>query len=343
MKLLATMTETGSIPALTPNLLIRNAAIRKLQGLSGGSLRVIDTWGEWESGEDNGLKASIEIHEPAFYRQLLLGGSNGVARAYIKGLWSCDDLISLFRLLILNIDQLDGIESGAGKIANFLYLSRHFLNRNSKDGSRDNIHAHYDLGNDLFELFLDETMTYSAGIYKDDTYTLREASVEKLDRICRKIGLHEDMHILETGTGWGSFAVHAAKNYGCRVTTTTISQEQYDYARNRIKQEKLEHRIELVLEDYRDLDGKFDRIVSIEMLEAVGHKYLPVYFNQCSAMLKDEGQMLVQVITMPDHRYEQYLKQSDFIQQFIFPGSCCPSLTAILNAATGQTDLRVSH
>lgn len=344
MRALANLVE---LPGTTANglvRLVREQIIKKIAGIRGGLLIVQDPWGEWTCGtEHETCCVNITVHDSSFYWHLLLGGSNGVARAWMHGAWSCDDLTALFQLLLRNQEIMDNLESGPGKIANSVYSLLHRLNNNSPRGSRDNIHAHYDLGNDLFELFLDETMTYSSGIYLDESSTLHEASIEKLDRICRKLSLDSSMHILETGCGWGSFAIHAAGNYGCRVTTTTISREQYDYAAARIRAAGLEDRITLLFEDYRQLTGKYDRIVSIEMVEAVGHRYLPVYFGKCSKLLKAHGQMLVQVITMPDHRYEQYLKQSDFIQQFIFPGSCCPSLNALSNAITAGSDMKINH
>jgi cyclopropane-fatty-acyl-phospholipid synthase len=195
----------------------------------------------------------------------------------------------------------------------------------------------------MFELFLDPTMTYSCGIFPSETSTLEEASIEKLDSICRKLALQPSHHVVEIGSGWGSFAIHAAKNYGCKVTTTTISRDQHDLAMQRIKAAGLEDQITLLFQDYRDLDGQYDRLVSIEMIEAVGHNFLPEYFGKCASLLKDDGQMLIQAITMPDQRYQRYLQNTDFIQQFIFPGSCVPSLTAIMNSISAATDLRVEN
>jgi cyclopropane-fatty-acyl-phospholipid synthase len=339
--------ETASaLPSKTgPGLarFIRNRVVARLSGLRGGLIIAQDPWGEWTAGDEHhGHCINITVHNTGFYRKLLLGGSNAAARAYMNGDWSCDDLTGLLRLFLHNMQLMDELENSAG-IANILYSTLHYLNRNSLRGSKDNIHAHYDLGNDLFALFLDETMTYSSGIYPRADSTLKEASIEKLDRICRKLNLDASMHILEIGSGWGSFALHAAGKFGCRVTTTTISRQQYDYVAGKIRDAGLEDRITLQLEDYRDLQGKYDRLVSIEMLEAVGHRFLPVYFRKCSELLKVDGQMLIQVITMPDHRYKDYLSRSDFIQQFIFPGSCCPSLNAVSCAATAGSDMKISH
>ncbi len=330
--------------ALSLTRRLRELVIKKLGSLDHGQILVHDPWGVWTSGtRHDGLRINIEVRDPAFYLHLLFNGSNGVAGSYMRGEWTCSDLTGLFRLLLLNTDLMDGLETGASNISNIIYKVLHFINRNSLRGSRQNIHAHYDLGNEFFELFLDDTMTYSCGIYVDGNPTLREASIEKLDRICRKLGLDDSMNILEIGSGWGSFALHAARHYGCHVTAVTISRQQYEYASARIRKAGLEDRIDLRLQDYREISGKYDRIVSIEMLEAVGHRYLPVYFSRCSDLLQEDGQLLVQVITMPDHRYKKYLKQSDFIQQYIFPGSCCPSLNAISSAATTSSDLRITH
>ena len=231
-----------------------------------------------------------------------------------------------------NIALVDGMEGGGAALASIAARVRHALRSNTGEGSRRNIHAHYDLGNEFFALFLDPTMTYSAAVYEREDATLEEAQVAKLDRICRKLDLRASDHVLEIGTGWGSFSMHAARHYGVRVTTTTISAEQKALAEARIREAGLSERVEVLLTDYRDLDGQYDKLVSIEMIEAVGHKFLPTYFGACSRLLKDDGAMLLQGITMPDQRYAQYLKASDFIQEYIFPGSCCPALTAMLDA-----------
>jgi cyclopropane-fatty-acyl-phospholipid synthase len=274
---------------------------------------------------------------------VMLAGSNGAASAYRDGFWSCNNLTGLFQLMARNLDTLDKLEGGFASIGNWWLKRRHKSRSNTRNGSRQNIHAHYDLGNEFFELMLDTTMTYSSGYFLSEKSTMEEASIEKLDRICRKLNLQINDHVVEIGTGWGSFAIHAASHYGCRVTTTTISKEQFKFANERIRKLGLQDKIDTQLSDYRDLRGKYDKLVSIEMIEAVGHDFLPAYFSACSNLLKENGQACIQAITMPDHRYDQYLKNSDFIQQFIFPGSCVPSITAIQNAITKGSDLRISQ
>jgi cyclopropane-fatty-acyl-phospholipid synthase len=278
-----------------------------------------------------------------FYKQILFSGSKGAAAAYRDGLWTCTELTTLLRIMIRNIQLLDGFETGTAKIMNAFNSVVHWTRNNTRRGSRKNIHAHYDLGNDMFKLFLDPTMTYSCGIFPDENSTLEEASIEKLDRICRKLNLGPEDHVVEIGTGWGSFALHAAGTYGCRVTTTTISKEQHDLAYERIKAAGLEEKITLLLTDYRDLTGSFDKLVSIEMIEAVGDNHLGEYFSKCASLVKEDGQLLIQAITMPDNRYEDYLKRTDFIQQYIFPGSCVPSLLAMMNYISEHSDLRVEN
>lgn len=308
-----------------------------------GTILVRDQRGEWLAGEGNRIDATITVHDMGFYQSILLSGTKGAAATYRDGLWSCPDLATLMRIMIRNIDHLDRFETGFAKLINLAARLRHRMRSNSRSGSKQNIHAHYDLGNDMFQLFLDPTMTYSSGIFTTATSTLEQASLEKLDTICRKLALKPSDHVIEIGSGWGSFAIHAASNYGCKVTTTTISRDQHDLALQRIKAAGLEDRITLLFKDYRDLEGQYDRLVSIEMIEAVGHEYLPEYFAKCASLLKADGQMLIQAITMPDQRYDRYLKNTDFIQQFIFPGSCVPSFTAMQNSIASATDLRVEQ
>jgi cyclopropane-fatty-acyl-phospholipid synthase len=224
-----------------------------------------------------------------------------------------------------------------------LYKLYHFLRKNTRKGSRENILAHYDLGNEFYALFLDDTMTYSCGIFESQDSSLKDASEAKYDRICRKLRLQPGVHILEIGTGWGGFAVHAAQNYGSRVTTTTISDEQHRFAQNRIKAAGLENQITLLKKDYRDLGGQFDRLVSIEMIEAVGHHYYETFFGKCSQLLKNEGLMALQAITIGDQIFDRHKRSVDFIKRYIFPGSCIPSITAIINAIAAATDLRLVH
>jgi cyclopropane-fatty-acyl-phospholipid synthase len=322
---------------------MRNLVKDRMRDLTGGEIKVVDPWGKWYAGKKGELSAELEVSDPGFYRALALGGELGAARAYIDGHWQSSQLTNLFRVLLRNIDQLDGLEGNFAAVAGAVSRLRHLLNRNTRVGSRRNIHAHYDLGNDFFALFLDPTRTYSCGIFEQPEATLEQASVAKLDRICRKLALRPQDKVVEIGTGWGSFAIHAASRYGCHVTTTTISKEQFEYTQALVRELKLEDRITLLRSDYRDLRGRFDKLVSIEMIEAVGHEYLPQFFAKCAQLLHPHGTMLIQAITMPDQRYAQYLKSSDFIRRYIFPGSCVPSLSAMIDAMRKKTDLSLAH
>lgn len=278
-----------------------------------------------------------------FYRALALQGTLGAAEAYLNGWWNSEDLVGLFRLLAVNSDVMGSLDGRIARLARGVSAWVHSLRRNTVSGSRRNIAAHYDLGEDFYSLFLDETMTYSAGVFLHPNSTLTDASREKYDRICRKLQLTPGHHILEIGTGWGGFALYAAQQYGCRVTTTTISRCQCQYARHRVRQEGLEDRITVLSDDYRNLTGVYDHLVSVEMVEAVGHQYLDHFFEQCSRLLRPDGLMLLQAITIPDHRFDEYLRSVDFIQKYIFPGGCLPSIAAIATAVGRATDFRFLH
>jgi len=245
--------------------------------------------------------------------------------------------------MVINRHIFERMDTGWGRIMQPVYQWFHWLHKNTKVGSRANITAHYDLGNDFYQLFLDDTMTYSCGIFETDAATLEEASIAKYDRICRKLKLGPSDHVLEIGTGWGGFAIHAARHYGCRVTTTTISPSQYEWAESRVAEAGLDERITLLLADYRDLDGTYDKLVSIEMVEAVGHQFLETFFRCCSRHLKPDGMMVLQAITIADSVYDRHKRSVDFIKRYIFPGSCIPSLTAMCQAMAQSTDLRVVH
>ncbi|MEO8364864.1 MAG: cyclopropane-fatty-acyl-phospholipid synthase family protein [Pseudoxanthomonas sp.] len=287
------------------------------------------------------LHAHLRIHDPAFYRMAALNGSVGAGEAYMEGLWDCDDLVALVRILVRNRDRLDAMDSGLAKLGGWMMQAMHALTRNTRKGSRRNIAAHYDLGNPLFQLFLDENMMYSSAIFESEDETLEVASTRKLARICEKLRLGPEHRVVEIGTGWGGFALHAAREHGCHVTTTTISREQHDLACQRIQQAGLGGRIKVLLQDYRDLDGQYDRLVSIEMIEAIGHQYLDTYFAKVASLLKPDGEAMVQAITIEDHRYAQALKSVDFIKRFIFPGSFIPSVSAMTGAIGRASDLRL--
>jgi len=291
----------------------------------------------------DGLRAEIRVHDRRFWSEIAFGGSIGAGEAYMQGYWSTDDLTALVRIMLRNREVLDGIDAGLARFTAPLQKALHFAARNTRRGSRRNIAAHYDLGNDFFWLFLDPTMMYSSAFFERDDMTLEQASTAKLDRICRKLDLREGHRVLEIGAGWGSFALHAAGRYGCHVTATTISREQYELAAERIAAAGLGDRVTLLREDYRDLRGRYDRLVSIEMIEAVGHVFLDTYFARCSALLEPRGMMLLQAITIADQRYDSARRSVDFIQRHIFPGSCIPSVSVMTGALARGTDMRLFH
>ena len=274
---------------------------------------------------------------------MALGGSVGTAEAYMDGGWESDDLTTLVRIMVRNRDVLDGMEGGLARLATSALRLWHSRRRNTKDGSRRNIAAHYDLGNEFFELFLDESLMYSSAIFVDPNETLETAQTRRLQRICSKLDLQPGQRVVEIGTGWGGFAIHAARHHGVHVTTTTISQRQHDLAKERIARAGLSDRITLLLEDYRDLEGTYDKLVSIEMIEAIGHQYLDTYFGKVSSLLEQHGSALIQAITIQDHRYTRALTDIDFIKRYIFPGSFIPSNSAMLNAVARSSDLKLSN
>ncbi|MBB1281767.1 cyclopropane-fatty-acyl-phospholipid synthase family protein [Pseudoalteromonas sp. SR41-1] len=285
------------------------------------------------------LKATIIVNDKAMYKAFALSGSVGAGEAYILGHWSCDNLTSFIEIFAINEKQLDEFEKKFAFFSNIAHRFNHIKNKNSESGSKKNIVAHYDLGNDLYESFLSKEMLYSSAVYPSKEATLEEAQQYKLKRICEQVELQKNDSVIEIGTGWGAFAIYAATHYDCHVTTTTISDEQHDYVANKISELGLESKITLLKLDYRQLRGKYDKLVSIEMIEAVGHEYLPSFFTQCGELLKDDGAMLIQAITIGDQRYKHYLKNSDFIQQYIFPGGCLPSLNEMSEQIKNNTDM----
>ena len=292
---------------------------------------------------DASLEASVTVLSPNFYSRIVFGGSVGAGEAYMLGLWQTDDLTQLMRIIVLNQNIFGGLDKGWATLSTPLYKLYHALHRDTRKGSRMNIAAHYDLGNDFYRLFLDETLTYSCGIFENRDSTLKEASLAKYDRICRKLLLNPADHVLEIGTGWGGFAIFAATRYGCRITTITISRKQYDLAVKRVKDARLTDRIEILFKDYRDINGRFDKLVSIEMIEAVGHQYLDTFFRACSARLKDDGMMLLQAITITDRVFHKHKRGVDFIKRYIFPGSCIPSIAAMNRSVACATDMKMDH
>jgi cyclopropane-fatty-acyl-phospholipid synthase len=322
----------------------RAAILRRLAKIEQGELTIHDRGGIHRFGRPaDGLVASVRVRDPRFYRAAALGGSLAAAEAYIRGQWDADDLCGAMRVLSRNPQALAGIESGGARLLKPWRWIANQLYSNTRAGSRKNIAAHYDLSNEFFALMLDRTMTYSSGVFPRPDATLEEASTEKYDRICRKLQLTARDHVLEIGTGWGGFAEHAVRHYGCRVTTTTISEQQYAYAAERLGRAGVQDRVTLLKSDYRDLHGCFDKLVSVEMIEAVGQKYLPVFFRQCCRLLKPSGMMALQTITIPDCRYAMYRRSVDFIQRYIFPGGFLPSVGAISQCVGAATDFRFLH
>ena len=324
----------------------RRAMLGLLSRLPDGEVTVIADGERHRFGRRSdrcALAATIEVEHPQFWADAAFGGTVGAGESWIRGDWRCDDLTALVRIMVVNRELMNAMDSGLAFVSAPLRRMLHWLNRNSPEGSRRNIAAHYDLGNDLFRLFLDETMAYSCGIFETPRATLHEASLAKFDAVCRKLDLRPGERLVEIGTGWGGLAVHAAKHYGVHVTTTTISREQHDHAAALIAREGLGERVTLLLEDYRDLRGRFDKLVSIEMIEAVGHRYLDTYLSKVSSLLEPQGAALIQAITLQDQFYEQALKSVDFIQRFIFPGSFIPSVSVILESATRSTDMKLFH
>jgi cyclopropane-fatty-acyl-phospholipid synthase len=326
--------------------LSRQLVISKLRYLEQGEVTLIEGESEQVFGKMTStcpLHVTLTVHHPQFYPRVAFGGDIGAAESFMDGDWSCDSLTDFVRLLIVNSQTEIARRSWISWLFEPLYQIGHWLNRNTKRGSQKNIAAHYDLGNDFFELFLDETRMYSCGLFLRPDSSLFEASTAKNERICQKLNLKPSDHLLEIGTGWGGFAIHAAKKYGCRITTTTISHKQFEFTKKRVSDAGLSERVTVLMQDYRDLRGQFDKLVSIEMIEAVGHEFFDSYFKSCSRLLKPDGLFVLQGITISDQLYQGYIRRVDFIQRYIFPGGCLPSITQICDVLTRSSDLRLSH
>jgi cyclopropane-fatty-acyl-phospholipid synthase len=316
-----------------------------LAHLHGGELVLVEedrrlTFGALVPGRP--LRAVVEVRSARFYRQLLRG-SIGLCESYMDGLWECDDLVALTRIAALNVGALDRLRRALAPVLIPVQRWARWLARNTPVRSRRRIAAHYDLGNELFMLFLDPTMMYSCAVFERPDASLEEASLAKLERVCSKLELRPEDHLLEIGTGWGSLAVYAAQHYGCRVTTTTISREQHAFACQRVREASLEDRVTVLLQDYRELTGRYDKLVSIEMIEAVGWQYFPTYFRRCSELLADDGAMLLQAITIDDRAYQVEKAGRSFINTYIFPGGCLPSMEIIARSIARVTDLQQVH
>ncbi|UOV07797.1 cyclopropane-fatty-acyl-phospholipid synthase family protein [Pseudoxanthomonas sp. F37] len=344
MNEIADVTAVSSYGAL--DRLLRSQLLARLDALDHGMLVVRDALGEHRfgrTGRDALPAVHLWIDDPAFYRAVAAQGSVGAGEAYIAGQWRCDDLVGLVRLLVRNRELLDGMESGLARLGGWALRSWHALRRNTREGSRRNIAAHYDLGNDFFKLFLSPDLMYSSAMFASPDDDLETASYRKLDAVCRKLALSPDDRVIEIGTGWGGFALHAARHYGAHVTTTTISREQHALASQRVADAGLQDRVTLLLQDYRDLQGQYDKLVSIEMIEAIGAQYLDTFFGKLGSLLRPGGQALLQAITIEDHRYVQARDSVDYIKRFVFPGSFIPSLNAMYGAKTRASDLQVVH
>ncbi len=324
--------------------LARRGVRNKLGAIEGSAIVVEDAFGVERFGERNvPLDATIRVKRSRFYRSVASRGALGAAEAYMDGDWETDNLTGVVRVLARNQAALQNLNGGLARLARPALALFHAFRRNTRSGSRQNIAAHYDLGNDFFELFLDPTLTYSAGIFDSVESTMEMASAAKYDRICRKLELGPDDHVLEIGTGWGGFALHAAKHFECRVTTTTISKRQYELARHRVAEAGLESSVDVLLRDYRDLRGDYDKLVSIEMIEAVGHQHLDEFFATCARLLRPNGSMAIQAITVPDRHYAAHTRSVDFIKRYIFPGSDLVSLGAVSSSASEAGAMRLTH
>jgi len=324
--------------------LARRVVSSRLDALRDAELTVVEGARRARFGTPGAdVRATVAIHDPRTWRAVLVGGTVGAAEAYADGWWASDDPTAVVRAFLATPGAGAPLEAGLARAGAIVDGIRHALRRNTRSGSRRNIRDHYDLGNDFFSLFLDDTLSYSCGIFETPDASMREASEAKLERVCRKLRLSPANHVLEIGSGWGGFAIHAAARHGCRVTTTTISREQWELATRRVREAGLEGRVQVLLRDYRDLEGTFDRLVSIEMIEAVGWRFYGEFFSRCAARLSPDGMMLLQAITMQDQAYEARKDEVDFIKRHIFPGSCIPSVTALCGAATGASDMRLFH
>lgn len=336
--------QTRDVPRL--NLLQRFARrllLSWLGKLHGGRIHYADAkcQRKFGRGENSDLQAEWSVTNPRFFSHATFEGSLGIAESYLQGHWQTDNLTDLLRLLYRNLSEVPTHATGLSVMTRLQNVLAFRFNGNSRTGSRRHIAAHYDLSNEFFELFLDPTLMYSAGYFETDKTSLHEASVAKLDRICRKLDLRSTDHVLEIGTGWGGFSLHAVKNFGCRLTTTTISDAQLTKARKRISKAGISESVNVLGADYRDLNGQFDKVVSIEMVEAVGERYLDTYFRQCARLLKPGGRFVIQAIVMPEDRYDAYRRSVDFIQQYIFPGGFLPSVSAMQNSVGRTSNLRL--
>ncbi|MFO7646740.1 MULTISPECIES: SAM-dependent methyltransferase [Halomonas] len=322
---------------------VRPRLLSQLERLEGGQITLIEGHRRHRLGQGGPLTVTLVVRNSRVWKRVALGGTVGAAEAYMDGDWDADDLVALVRLMAANLERVNGeLENGPARLGRWLLAGLYRLQRNSLRGSRRNISAHYDIGNDLFATFLDQRhWMYSSAVFPHAEASLEEASTFKLDIMLDRLDVRAEHHLLEIGTGWGGLAIHAAKTRGCRVTTTTISEEQYAHTARRIEEEGLGDRITLLKQDYRELEGRYDRLISVEMIEAVGHQYLDTYLATLDRLLTDDGQAMLQAITIRDQRFEAAKREMDFIKRYIFPGGFLPSHQAILRGLTRRTSLNV--
>ena len=339
----------SKLPLLLPEKnggLARSFMLKVLAKLQIGSLTLKEqnetvTFGS--SADPSAPHAEVHVHDNDLYRRILTGGSIAAGETFIEGLWSSPDLTAVTRAFSANMAMLEAMSDKQNLLARVALKVSHWARRNTTSRSRENISAHYDLGNDFFSLFLDPSMMYSSAVYPTPDSDLATAAQHKLRLICEDLELTAEDHLVEIGTGWGGMAIFAAEHYGCRVTTTTISREQFDYTVAAVADKGLQDRITVLFDDYRDLQGRFDKLVSIEMIEAVGHQFYDTYFATVSRLLKPHGKAVIQAITMTEQRYEQARDSVDFIKRYIFPGGCLPSLNVISDSLSRVTDMQMSH
>jgi cyclopropane-fatty-acyl-phospholipid synthase len=328
------MTEPAPSPARDDGDAVSRAArrlvLRALAGVEGGTLA-------------DGLEAELTVHRPRFYRRVLFGGGLGAAAAYLDGDWDSPDLTALLRLMIRARAAADALDGGAARLGRALGWAGHLLRPNTRRGARRNVHDHYDLGNDFFARMLDPSMTYSCGVFERPAMSLEEAQLAKYARLCRMLALQPDDEVIEIGSGWGGFALYAARHHGCHVTSTTISRAQHEEAEARVREAGLEDRVSILQKDYRDLEGRFDKLVSIEMIEAVGSAHLGRFLACCSSLLRPTGRAALQAITIAEQEYPRYRRSVDFIQRYVFPGSCILSTAALADAVARHSDLRLAQ
>ncbi|SFI08396.1 SAM-dependent methyltransferase [Planctomicrobium piriforme] len=332
-----------SATARRGNSFWRTQLLRLMQNLEGGRIQLFegDHW-VGDFGASGPFDVTVNVRDPGFYRSVAWGADVAVGEGYIRGDFQCDDLTSLMRLLLQNSQVLNRLGSQGAWLTGWARRCMHWARANNRNGSRENIRRHYDLGNDFFQLWLDPTLAYSCGIFETPTASLEAASINKFEHICRLLDLQSGDHLLEIGCGWGGLAIHAARNYGCRVTGTTISQAQFDIATQRVRAAGLEDSITLVMQDYRDLSGSYDKVASVEMIEAVGHEFLDQYFQQVGKLVRPGGRFALQGIVMPEGKHRAYLKSVDFIQKYVFPGGCLPSISSMLESVGRTSQLKLT-